>query len=239
MADERPKLSQQELAEVLQRATERESREGPRSFDPAEVVQAGRELGLSAGAVEAEMKALIARKQAVSDSPDRARPFDTRITVDASAQRFQLIIPARGVTGQAVAGGVFSVFWLGFTAVWSGLAVRGPGPGLLFALFSLPFWAVGLGMLGGSIFSIFKRQQLQLDRSGGQLVTLPLGRRRPLHTRELRARLDRQQRVKNERISETPVLVLEHGTRTIKLMEGFSEAEQRWVKAELEHWLAG
>jgi eukaryotic-like serine/threonine-protein kinase len=237
MADDRPKLSQQELAEVLQRATERESREGPRSFDPAEVVQAGRELGLSPGTVEAEMKALIARKQAL---PERERPFDTAVTVDSSGDRFQLAIPARGVTAAALGKGLFSVFWLGFVALWTGLAVRSGAP-LFFPLFSLPFWATGIGLLGSSINSMIKRQRLDLDRTRGQLVTQPLGLRRPLHTRELRVRLERVQRRagKSDRITETPVLVLEHGTRTITLLEGFSEAEQRWVKAELEHWLAG
>jgi hypothetical protein len=35
------------------------------------------------------------------------------------------------------------------------------------------------------------------------------------------------------------VVLLEHGTRTFPLLEGFSEPEQSWVKAQLESWLAG
>jgi hypothetical protein len=236
MGDDSPKLSQEELAQVLQRAAERESREGPRSFSPEDVVQAGRELGLSPGTVEAELRAMAARKQHLVTSE---RPFDTRVQLESRPHRFVLQVPARGVHGAALVKLGFSVFWLGFVGFWTYGALSAGAP-LIFPLFSIPFWLVGAGLVGGTLKSIAGSQRLELDRESGTLTWFPGGFIRRLRTRELRVRLDRlRRRRSNQDPGETPVLMLEHGTKTFPLLEGFSEPEQRWVKAELESWLVG
>jgi eukaryotic-like serine/threonine-protein kinase len=234
MGDDSPKLSQEELAQVLQRAAERESREGPRSFTPTDVIQAGRELGLSPGTVEAELKALVARKQNLAVGE---RPFDTRVGLDSRSDRFLLEVPARGVHGSALVRLGFSVFWLGFIWFWTYGALTEGAP-VIFPLFSIPFWLVGAWMVGGAFKAMFGRQRLELSREEGTLTSFP-GFIRRLRTPELRVRLDRLRRRRSEHdTDETPVVLLEHGTRTFPLLEGFSEPEQRWVKAELESWLA-
>jgi hypothetical protein len=237
MADDPPKLSQQELALVLQRAAERETREGPRSFSPEEVVQAGRELGLAPGTVEAELKALVARK---ATAAVRERPFDTRVKLESTPDRFVLRVPPRGLHGAAVVKLGFSVFWLGFVGFWTRSALSAGAPPL-FSLFSIPFWLVGVGLLGGAIRSIIGGERLELDRESGSLSRSPGGLVKKIQTRELRVRLDRVRRRQAgpADTQETPVVTLEHGTRTFTLLEGFSDAEQRWVKAELEAWLDG
>jgi eukaryotic-like serine/threonine-protein kinase len=235
MGDDTPKLSQEELAQVLQRAAEREGREGPRSFSPTDVVQAGRELGLSPGTVEAELKALVTRKQNLVTSE---RPFDTRVKVESRSDRFVLEVPARGVHGAALVKLGFSVFWLGFVSFWTYGALSEGAP-IVFPLFSIPFWLVGAWMVGGAFKAIFGSQRLELSRDEGALTSFP-GFIRRLRTPELRVRLERQRRRRSEHETiEVPVVMLEHGTRTFPLLEGFSEAEQRWVKAELDSWLAG
>ena len=237
MGDDTPKLSQQELALVLQRAAERESREGPRSFSPEEVVQAGRELGLAPGTVEAELKALAARKET---RLAHERPFDTRVTLESTSDRFVLRVPPRGLHATALVKMGFSVFWLGFVGFWTRTALSSPAPPLL-ALFSIPFWVVGVGLLGGAIRSVIGGERLALDRESGALSRSPGGLTKKIRTRELRVRLDRVRR-RNAGPGDghdAPAVVLEHGTRSFTLLEGFSEAEQRWVKAELEAWLQG
>ena len=236
MADE-PKLSQDELVKVLQKAAERESRDGPRTFTAAEAIQAGRELGLSAGNVQAELELLDARKRTGGLV---TRPFDTRIAVESSADRFLLRVPARGPHPAALGMLGFSGFWLAFIAYWTHGVLSLDAPAS-FTAFSIPFWLVGLGMVGGAVRSMVGTQELELTRAGGLLTTRPLGRSHRLRTPELRVRLDRIKRRRSQQGGEieVPALALDHGTRTFHLLTHESQAEQRWVKAELEQWLAG
>jgi hypothetical protein len=235
---EGPKLSQDELVRILQKAAEREAREGPRSFTAAEAIQAGRELGLSAGSVQAELERLALRK-AEHEGALRQRPFDSRITVQCDPDRFLLQVPPRGPHASALGLLGFSGFFLAFISYWTYGAVTMGAP-LAFTAFSAPFWLVGAGMLGGAVRSMIGTEQLELGRSEGVLTSRPFGRTRRLRTSELRVRLDRvrQRRGQNGPETEVPALALDHGTRTYHLLTHFSPAEQSWVKAELDHWLA-
>jgi hypothetical protein len=237
MADDEPKLTQQELTVVLRKAAEIEGREGPRSFTGADALAAGRELGLAAGTIEAVLADHWARKR---DVQLVERPFDTRIVVETAPDRFVAQLPARGPHMQALARVTAGLVTLPFVAFWTAMAVTTGAP-TIFPLMSLPFWAVGLGILGSGIGAMITSHRLELDRREGRLVARPFGRTRILRPSELRPRLDRL-RVFRNRGGEpihVPVLALDHGTRTFHLLAGFSEVEQRWVKAELDRWLAG
>jgi hypothetical protein len=233
MADEEPKLSQQELTAVLRRAAERESIEGPRAFTADDAVAAGRELGLSRGTIEAVLAEHLARKKDLTLVP---RPFDTRIVVDASPERFVAHLPARGIHLQALAKLGMSGLFLPFVAVWTDALVSQDAP----ALIALPFWVAGLGMLAGGIGSMITSQRLELTRAEGRLVSRPFGFAQKLRPSELRPRLEHV-RLHRQRGggAAIPVLAVDHGTRTFRLLPGFSEAEHRWLKSELERWLAG
>merc|ERR1719424_2432700 len=56
----------------------------------------------------------------------------------------------------------FTVFWLGFTAVWTAGAVGGGAP-LVLSLFSAPFWGVGVMMLLNLCKAIFAEELLVLS----------------------------------------------------------------------------
>jgi hypothetical protein len=236
MADEEPKLTQQDLTVVLRKAAELEGREGPRSFTPEDAVAAGRELGLARGTIEAVLAEHLARKRELQPVE---RPFDTRIVVEATADRFVAHLPARGPHVQALTKVGMSAVFLPFVGFWTTAALSAGAPSL-FPFMALPFWAAGLAMLGGGLGSMITSHRLELDRHGGRLVARPLGLTRRLRPSELRPRLDRL-RVYRQRgeHAEIPVLALDHGTRTFRLLAGFSEAEHRWLKAELERWQAG
>jgi len=235
MADEEPKLTQQELTVVLRKAAELEGREGPRSFTPEDAVAAGRELGLARGTVEAVLAEHLARKRNLAAVE---RPFDTRIVVEATPDRFVAHLPARGPHLQGLAKVGMSAVFLSFVAFWTTAATATGAPDF-FPLMSLPFWAAGLGMMASGLGGMITSHRLELDRREGRLVARPLGLTRRLRHSELRPRLDRVRiyRQRGEH-ADMPVLAIDHGTRTFRLLAGFSEAEQRWLKAELERWLA-
>lgn len=73
----------------------------------------------------------------------------------------ELTVPAQGVTGEAIGLIIFSIFWLGFITVWTGFALFG---GLsVMALFSIPFWIVGVFIVKSAFNKIFESQKLILD----------------------------------------------------------------------------
>ena len=247
MVDERPKLSQAELTRVLQNAAEIEAREGPRTFSAEDAIAAGRELGLSPGTVEAALTQHRAHSALPAVVP---RPFDTRITLDAAPDRLVLHLPARGPhlggLGKMGMGTVFAAF----TAFWTTQAVRIPGahefwgpgesPFSVFPFFSIPFWFASAWLLGSGMHSMLVSHRLELSRDRGRLVTLPYGMTRRLHTGQVHPRLDVMQ-IQNRQgpPNSVPILALDHGATTYKLMAGASAAEHRWVKSDLDRWLAG
>lgn len=68
---------------------------------------------------------------------------------------------------------MFSLFWLGFTAFWTagalGIFFRPGKPprweNIIFSLFSIPFWLIGFGMLGGALGTMLLRWIVYLDSS--------------------------------------------------------------------------
>lgn len=55
----------------------------------------------------------------------------------------------------------FNAFWLIFVAFWTFLASKGS---VFFALFSIPFWLVGIYMALGNINNIFEKQIIKLEK---------------------------------------------------------------------------
>lgn len=89
-------------------------------------------------------------------------PAGTAIVYDAGGGELGAFrIPAKGFGVITLFPLVFITFWLSFVAVWTWLAAKGS---VLFALFSLPFWLVGLGMLRGIIGAVAERQLIEIGR---------------------------------------------------------------------------
>ncbi len=72
----------------------------------------------------------------------------------------ELTAPANGLNAEAIGITIFSVFWLGFVSVWTVLATMGS---IFFALFSIPFWVVGLFMAKSAINKIFETQKITFN----------------------------------------------------------------------------
>lgn len=76
-------------------------------------------------------------------------PRHSLLNVTQEGDHLVAVLPARGVSSEALEQMGFSVFWLGLTGAWTYGAVSGGAP-LFFAAFSLPFWGVGASMLLGA-----------------------------------------------------------------------------------------
>ncbi len=93
--------------------------------------------------------------------PPPPLPAGSRIEVKEDAGRAEITLPAAGIRGLNFGNAfslVFALFWLSFVAVWTTLALAA-GP---FALFSLPFWFVGIFMMWNAIKGLAGSETLVL-----------------------------------------------------------------------------
>jgi hypothetical protein len=99
------------------------------------------------------------------------RPFDAKVVVERSAQELSVELPAQGVSVGAVYTLGFALFWLSFIALWTAGALgfgQAPlgGINLAFTAFSIPFWLVGLAMLGQVAWAVCGRRAVHIDAGG-------------------------------------------------------------------------
>ena len=83
------------------------------------------------------------------------KPVGSRITLTRQGNRLIIDIPPAKFDGTSAATGGFALVWNSFVAFWTVSALAAGG--VLFALFSLPFWFVGIGLLRKA----FGRQLIQ------------------------------------------------------------------------------
>lgn len=74
----------------------------------------------------------------------------------------KIFLPKKGFTTSDIPLVFFAIFWLGFISFWTIMAVRGS---ILFAMFSLPFWFIGIAMLISVINSIKETQAVIVTRN--------------------------------------------------------------------------
>lgn len=103
-------------------------------------------------------------------TPLLRQPLNSRVQLEQShdpsgnrgANRMRITIPPKGFRGEAAAVGCFSLFWLGFVSIWTLIAIKTSAP-FIFMLFSVPFWMIGLTMVGGVIFWLVGSTQLEIN----------------------------------------------------------------------------
>jgi hypothetical protein len=224
-------LTERELIELLKQAANRAPARAGSRLGLADLLEAGRELGIAREVLEQVFDEHVARR-----AEQTLRPHDTKIELDTSDGKLRMNVPPAGLRGAHVVQLGFSIFWLTFIAIWTTLAFRGSW---LFAAFSIPFWLVGIALARSGFRGVFGRIWLELGRDTGRLIFLPLGPNIELRPELLRVRAGTRDNTWMHRNQNLPpAVILEHGTRTFALLEGWSEAERRWVQAEIEGWLA-
>lgn len=162
----------------------------------------------------------------------------------------QLFLPRKGLRASHLPLLGFSIFWLAFIAFWTWGASRGSA---FFAMFSIPFWIVGLVMLISTINSMLETQIIQINRS-----QLTLIKERPVLTKRYTYNLADIQEIKTANMKEnaftginpgqawrsqrsiaaatsTPAIFSGRGTHYF--FEWANETEQQWAIGFLNHKL--
>jgi len=154
-------------------------------------------------------------------------------------------IPRRRISGADVGTMGFTAFWLGFIAFWTWGAAHGS---IAFALFSIPFWIVGLGMAGGILNSLLERETLELTDDELRIFKIrPLMPRRyfipyaDIESISMEGTLPRDAVTAMrymQRLKATPeggfavsVPTVAYGVRKTRFAETVSEAEAKWLVA--------
>ncbi|KFM23051.1 Serine/threonine-protein kinase D [Auxenochlorella protothecoides] len=189
-------------------------------------------------------RAVGARKR---DDAEAGRPAGSRVQVTRRGPRLEIDIPPPGFSGDSLPSAAFALAWNAFVAFWTVSALAGGG--ILFALFSLPFWAAGLKLSRAALAGQFLRERLQIGLKkwnvkqqlalfrGGQPQWDGSG------VKEVGGRssdLSRAGLVVAGYVNGQPQtqLVLQEGTRKVVLGEGLGLEEQEWLSRLINTHLA-
>ncbi|PSC76759.1 serine threonine kinase [Micractinium conductrix] len=171
---------------------------------------------------------------------DMRRPAGSKIQVKKRGPRLEIDIPPSGFGADNLATGAFALAWNSFVAFWTISAVAGGG--VLFGLFSLPFWAAGWQLAKQAFGRGFVRervvinlnswsieQQLAFARKGGADWDEDAGQRKQTtgRTADLQgADMEVPMVVNGEPQYQ---LVLQEGINRYVLGEGLNPLEQEWL----------
>ncbi len=177
-----------------------------------------------------------------------SQPIASKVTLLKDAQAIEVIIPPTGVNVGTGFLGLFAIAWNSFLVAWTGGAFFIPFPiNVVFLLFSLPFWGVGVGMVVTILFSLFGRTRLRIDPHQISLVSQLFGFRRNHPKPLLRQHITKLEYMKKwftkdsdgSHMEIKPQIVIWAGTQKYELGGNgiLSEPELDWLAQELSEWL--
>lgn len=166
-------------------------------------------------------------------------PSDSRVILSSTLDLLSIQIPRIGFRspGFWFSSG-FAVFWLGFVAFWtfSALAMGAP---IFFAMFSLPFWAVGIFLVRVMLKPALSEVLATFTRDGGLVLEerfIGKPRIRSWHLSDLGSC-----RIENAPVSQNGRherdIVLETGASSVRFGRALSERERKAVVATVSGWL--
>lgn len=93
------------------------------------------------------------------------QPAFSKVKLRKTPAEIDIYIPPHGFTPELILIIGFAIAWNSFLILWTGFAVfMAPLPiNFFFALFSIPFWTVGLSMVGMILFTLFGSTRLKID----------------------------------------------------------------------------
>lgn len=159
------------------------------------------------------------------------KPMGSKVELERTGDHLRIAIPPGLFTASSIFMLGFNAFWLTFITIWTTFALQGS---ILFALFSIPFWAVGLGMLAFNVNNIFTHtelhfspQHIQVKKNYGKLFQKE--QNYPLN------QLVAVQRNLSFKSNNTPHfnLQIEVGTKKVGTGTNLTRQEQDWLKNEI------
>lgn len=163
------------------------------------------------------------------------RPYGTKIQKHRiEHDHIQFMIPGTFNAGSLSMLG-FAIFWLTFVAFWTAGAAMGS---VFFALFSIPFWIVGIGMLSAAVHNLFGRTTLNLTPSWIELryKFCGLGYSKRIPTASVGHVRSEIAYTKNSQSVEK--LCITAGAKNLRFGSALSSAEKEWLAREIQEYVA-
>lgn len=176
------------------------------------------------------------------------QPTSSKVVLTKDLNALEILIPPMGFNLAIFGLSLFAIAWNSFIFLWTGAVLSAPFPiNLVFALFSLPFWGAGIGMVTMILFGLFGRVRLCLNQQQValtyELFGLKYHRPRPAKRQDInKLEYTRTTFVKDsegDRVEIKPQINLWAGTRKYELrgQELLTTPELDWLARELSNWL--
>jgi serine/threonine protein kinase len=199
-------------------------------------------------------KALAALQQRNEQPAALVRqPANSKVVFTKTATALEILLPPAASTKGGMSRLIFAVaFAIGWNSLniltWTGIVFMIPSPlQLVFLFFSLPFWAIGLNMVGGVLFGLFARARIKLTSEQIRQDCELFGFKRSVLSPSLREDITKLELTKaffkrdsdGDRIEVKPQLLIWAGTRKYGCFGGgtLSQPELEWLANELSLWL--
>lgn len=215
------------------------------SLSPEEAASLGKALA-NMSSEEPKQNALQVLSRWTTRRIRRRKPAGSRVILerDRSNRLLRVSIPPKGLSGEAISRGAFTVAWTSFTAFWTVGVLTGGAP-IMFSLFSLPFWAAGYRFARSTADEITGTTNLVISFGGGEKDVFyfglslkgAIGRGRFVEgdSRDLNsASMETEMYINGRPMAE---LVLNEGTRRHVFGEALDPVEQEWLRDEINDFL--
>ena len=180
------------------------------------------------------------------------KPLGSKIRLIQDANTLEILIPPIGSSMGGLSGlaflGTFAIAWNAFLVMWCSTSIMIPFPiNVVFLLFSLPFWSVGIAMLGGIVFGLFGEVRLRLSSEQISQHYELFGLRRAVTPNSEHHEISRLEVTKTSYTKDSdgntvevkPELLIWAGTRRYGFFGAgtLSPPELNWLAQELSNWL--
>ncbi len=161
------------------------------------------------------------------------KPLGSRIEFKKTDSILKIEIPPTGLRGDGASILLFAIFWDSFLILWTSMALRSG----IFALFSIPFWIIGIGMTYAGLSIVIGKVCLVISDRTFSIDWDVLGIKRHVQgkTQDLRqVELKSSYEVNNQPVME---LRLNQGIYVHKFGLGLSRPEKEWLTQEINDFL--
>lgn len=185
------------------------------------------------------------------------KPLGSKVLLNKDIDSLEILIPAKGFSLGILMTTGFAIAWNSFILLWTAGMLLVPFPAnLLFLLFALPFWLVGLTMVKEILWSLFGQVHLSLNRQQIYLIYNLLGfkysRLHPARTADITKleyiKKDFKYNSEGVLVAIKPRIVIWVGTHKYELGnssnsdqsgldDNLTKPELEWLAHELSDWL--
>jgi len=176
------------------------------------------------------------------------KPSGSRVLCRKSDNSIEILIPSAGFVLEVLPILLFAIAWNAFLMFFTGSLLRGVGQFFVFfALFSLPFWGIGIGLASTVFFMLFGQLRLRLNQErialSYEIFGFAFNQPRPTQRQSI-DKLEYKARafVKDsdgDQVEVNPKLAICAGTQRYELGSEniLSDRELEWIAYEVSNWL--